>query len=86
MQIEKVKLNNFRNYEGAEIVFNGGLNFIVGKNAQGKTNLLESVYLSSVGKSPKNSKDKQIIRFNENNAKIDLNFTTLAGKKTFKFT
>ena len=84
MQINSVKLNNFRNYQGVNINFNNGINFIVGKNAQGKTNLLESIYLTSVGKSPKNSKDKQIIKFNENKAKIDISFLTLAGNKTIE--
>ncbi len=84
MKINSVKLNNFRNYALAEIFFNDGLNFIVGKNAQGKTNLLESIYISSVGKSPKNSKDKQIIKFGESKAKIDINFLTNAGKKNIE--
>lgn len=81
MQLTKLVLNNFRNYAHAEIEFKPGLNFVVGKNAQGKTNLLESVYLTSVGKSPKNSKDKQIIKFGEAKAKIELEFLTNAGKK-----
>ena len=66
MKINSLELNNFRNYTFSKSTFNDGLNFIVGSNAQGKTNMLESIYLLSVGKSPKNSKDKQIIRFNQN--------------------
>lgn len=84
MQINSVSLNNFRNYGQAKIEFAGGLNFIVGKNAQGKTNLLESIYISSIGKSPRTRKDKQIIKFGENKAKIDLDFFTLAGKKNLQ--
>ena len=84
VKINSVKLNNFRNYAAAEIFFGDGVNFIVGKNAQGKTNLLESIYLTSVGKSPKNSKDKQIIKFGETKAKIDINFSTKAGKKNIE--
>lgn len=84
MKISSIQLNNFRNYSTAQIKFGDKLNFIVGKNAQGKTNLLESIYLLSVGKSPKNSKDKQIIKFNTERAKIEIDFSTLAGSKNIK--
>ncbi len=84
MKINNLELNNFRNYTYSKTTFNDGLNFIVGSNAQGKTNMLESIYLLSVGKSPKNSKDKQIIRFNQNKAKVGVNFSTVAGNKTIE--
>lgn len=84
MKVNTLELNNFRNYDNAKIELKDGLNFIVGKNAQGKTNLLESLYLLSVGKSPKNSKDKQIIKFNQNKAKISVSFSTLAGNKNIE--
>ena len=84
MKIKSVELNNFRNYTNSKVNFENGLNFIVGKNAQGKTNLLESVYIASVGKSPKNSKDKQIIKFNSERAKLGVNFLTNAGTKTIE--
>ena len=84
MKINSLELNNFRNYTYLKTQFNDGLNFIVGSNAQGKTNMLESIYLLSVGKSPKNSKDKQIIRFNQNKAKVGVCFSTIAGNKTIE--
>ena len=84
MKIEKLELNNFRNYNSASVRLNDGVNFIVGKNAQGKTNLLESIYLTSVGKSPKNSKDKQIINFGKERAKIDVDFLTIAGNNNIQ--
>ena len=84
MKINSLELNNFRNYTYTKTEFNDGLNFIVGSNAQGKTNMLESIYLLSVGKSPKNSKDKQIIRFGEQKAKVGVNFSTIAGNKTIE--
>lgn len=84
MKINSLELNNFRNYTYTKTQFNDGLNFIVGSNAQGKTNMLESIYILSVGKSPKNSKDKQIIRFNQNKAKIGVSFSTIAGNKTIE--
>lgn len=84
MKIQTLELNNFRNYTYTKTEFSDGLNFIVGSNAQGKTNMLESIYLLSVGKSPKNSKDKQLIRFNQNKAKVAVSFLTTAGKKTIE--
>lgn len=84
MKIEKLELNNFRNYTNSIINLSNGVNFIVGSNAQGKTNMLESVYILSVGKSPKNSKDKQIIKFGKERAKIAVDFLTLAGKKNIQ--
>ncbi len=84
MKINSLELNNFRNYTYTKTEFSDGINFIVGSNAQGKTNMLESIYLLSVGKSPKNSKDKQLIRFNQNKAKIGVDFSTVAGKKNIE--
>ena len=84
MNITRLELNNFRNYTNTVATFKNGLNFIVGKNAQGKTNLLESIYLLSVGKSPKNSKEKQLIRFNQTKAKIGVDFSTIAGNKNIQ--
>lgn len=84
MELKSILLNNFRNYSYSKVNFSSGVNFIVGKNAQGKTNLLESVYLLSVGKSPKNSKDKQLIRFEQNKAKISVDFSTIAGNKNIQ--
>lgn len=82
MKITKLCLNYFRNYTNTTVEFDDGVNFVVGKNAQGKTNLLESLYLMSVGKSPKNSKEKQLIKFEQDKAKIEVDFKTNAGNKT----
>ena len=84
MKIDNIKLNNFRNYKNANIRLKDGINFIVGKNAQGKTNLLESIYLLSVGKSSKNSKDKQIIKFGADKSRVEINFSTREGNKTIQ--
>ena len=84
MKILDLRLNNFRNYSDSTVPFVDGINFVVGSNAQGKTNLLESLYLSSVGKSPKNSRDKQIVKFDNDRSKIEINFMTNAGKKNIQ--
>lgn len=84
MRVNSVKLNNFRNYTSSVIKFNDGVNFVLGKNAQGKTNLLESIYLCAISKSPKTSKEKQMINFNSDIAQVCLNFNTIAGTKTIE--
>lgn len=70
MYIESVQLKNFRNYESLEVVFDRGTNIFYGDNAQGKTNILESLYLCGTTKSHKGSKDREIIRFEEEDAHI----------------
>ena len=51
MYIERIKLNNFRNYKELDLQLNKNINIIYGDNAQGKTNILEAIFLSSFGKS-----------------------------------
>ena len=65
MFIERIKLKNFRNYKEQEIFFNKNINIIYGNNAQGKTNILEAIFLCSMGKSFRSKKDKELIKFNE---------------------
>ncbi|MBQ7880404.1 MAG: DNA replication/repair protein RecF [Clostridia bacterium] len=84
MKINSVKLNNFRNYTNAVINFSDGVNFILGKNAQGKTNLLERIYLCAISKSPKTAKEKQMINFDAEYAQVLLNFNTIAGNKNIE--
>ena len=70
MIIKSLELENFRNYSGLSISFDSGTNILYGDNAQGKTNILESIYLSATTKSHKGSKDKDIINFNAEEAHI----------------
>ncbi len=72
MKITGLSLTNFRNYESQQVSFDGGLNVLYGKNASGKTNLLESVYICSLLKSPRTTKDKELIRMGEKSAKVIL--------------
>ena len=65
MYIESVQLQNFRNYRELQLDFDKGTNIFYGDNAQGKTNILESVYICGTTKSHKGSKDKELIRFGE---------------------
>ncbi len=72
MYIKEVELKNFRNYEELNLKFNRNTNFIIGNNAQGKTNLLESIFICSIGKSFRTSKDSDMIGFEKNFAKVKL--------------
>lgn len=65
MIIENLTLRNFRNYESASITFSKGLNIITGKNAQGKTNLLESLIYLSLTRSHRINDDKKLIKDDE---------------------
>lgn len=71
MWIKSLKLNKFRNYLYQNIEFNENINIFLGDNAQGKTNLLESIYYLSNAKSFKANRDKEIIMFNEKEMVLD---------------
>ena len=72
MKVNKVQLANFRNYTQAEYTFRDGLNVICGPNAIGKTNLMESIFVSAIGRSPRTKNEKDLIRMGENKAYIHL--------------
>lgn len=70
--INKLHLENFRNYEFLDVDFDSQMNIIYGNNAQGKTNILESIYLCATSKSHRTSSTKELIRFEEDQAHITL--------------
>ena len=70
MIIKSLELENFRNYETLSMRFDGGTNILYGDNAQGKTNILEAIFLSATTKSHKGSKDRDIINFGADEAHI----------------
>ena len=75
MKIESIKLENFRNYGKLELSLSGGTNLFYGDNAQGKTNILESVYLCGTTKSHRGSKDREIIKFGQEESHIRMNLS-----------
>lgn len=79
MKINKLTLTNFRNYNNQMVSLKEGLNVIKGKNAQGKTNLLESVFLCAIGRSPRTAKDRDLIRWNCSYAKVDIEIEKKVG-------
>lgn len=72
MFIESIELLNYRNYGQLHMDFHEGTNVLYGDNAQGKTNILEAVYVCSTTKSHKGSKDKDIVRFGEEESHIKM--------------
>lgn len=70
MIIKSIELADFRNYDTLNLTFDKGTNILYGDNAQGKTNILEAIYVVATTKSHKGSKDKDIINFNKDEAHI----------------
>lgn len=70
MRIDSIHLEHFRNYENETVEFEPGINVITGENAQGKTNLLESIFMLSCGHGFRTRFDKELISFDSNGARI----------------
>ena len=70
MIISQISLKNYRNYESVKLKFNKGINIIIGDNAQGKTNILESIYFLSVTKSYRTSDDFMLVKQGKDNSVI----------------
>ncbi|MBB6454419.1 DNA replication and repair protein RecF [Salirhabdus euzebyi] len=70
MHINELSLKNYRNYESLDLTFDHKVNVIIGENAQGKTNIMESIYVLALTKSHRTSKDKELIKWDESYAKI----------------
>ena len=79
MIVKDISFRNFRNYENEKIDFDEKINIIYGNNAQGKTNILEGIYLFSLGKSNRALHESEMIKFGESFAEISMNFIS---KKT----
>ena len=84
MRIVSLGVKNFRNLKTQTIQFFDGLNVLCGKNAQGKTNTLEAIYLSTIGKSPKTRRDGEMISFSHGHLETLLKFEHFGNTKTIK--
>lgn len=82
LYIKRVNLKNFRNYQALDIELGEGVNIFFGQNAQGKTNIIESIYIASTGKSHRTSKDSELIRWKNDDAKIKIDFQKENDEKT----
>jgi DNA replication and repair protein RecF len=75
MYVDSLEVGNFRNYDFAKIEFHSKTNILYGDNAQGKTNLLESIFVCGTTKSHKGSKDRELIKLGEEEAHIRMHLT-----------
>ena len=71
MNIERLQLTNYRNYESLTLDFSDKINVFIGENAQGKTNVMESIYVLAMAKSHRTANDKELIRWDADYGKIE---------------
>ena len=74
MWIKEIQLKNFRNYKEEKIKLNKNINILYGENAQGKTNIIESIFLCSMGKSFRAKKDKEMIKLDEDSCSVEVEY------------
>ena len=83
MYVKSLKLENFRNYDNLSVEFHPGVNILIGDNAQGKTNLIEAIYMMSFAKSFRTRKDRETINFSRDYARIDAVIVSDDDEKPF---
>lgn len=82
LYIKRINLKNFRNYESLDIEIGEGVNIFYGQNAQGKTNIIESIYMCSTGKSHRTQKDTELIRWGNEEARIRIDYIKEKDEKS----
>ncbi|MGI2328455.1 DNA replication/repair protein RecF [Planococcus sp. YIM B11945] len=86
MRIDRLELTNYRNYETLDLSFSPEINVFIGENAQGKTNIMESLYVLSMAKSHRASNDKELIRWDADYGKIKADVYRKYGKLPLEIT
>ena len=81
MQIARLKLNYFRNYEALDLRPRPGLNVIVGENAQGKTNAVEAIFFCAFSRSHRTARDAELINQGMSGGYVGLDVQTRAGER-----
>lgn len=85
MYVSRLRLSNFRNYESLELAFDRESVFFLGENAQGKTNLLESVFLCAAGRSHRTKREKELIRIGQSACAVKTLIKRREGPQTIDF-
>lgn len=85
MKIENISLYNYRNYDKLSLELSPNINIFTGYNAQGKTNIIESIHFSALGISHRTRNEGDLIKWHENQAQININFSKLNIKSNLKF-
>ena len=83
MEVQRINLDAFRNYAGEGLALGPGLHVFAGANAQGKTNLLEAIYLAATGRSPRTSQESELIAWEADVARVVAEF---ASERRGRFT
>ena len=84
MLINSIEIQNFRNYKNEKINLNPNINIFYGDNAQGKTNIIEAIFLSAFGKSFRTNKEKELIKIGEDFSNININYTNKVKQGSIK--
>ena len=84
MYIKEISLKDFRNYDNQTINLDKNINIIYGNNAQGKTNILEAIFLCAYGKSFRAKKDSELIKFNKENSIVDISYKRIDRQGNIK--
>ena len=84
MQCNRIEVRNFRNIEAACVEFDSGVNVLAGDNAQGKTNLLEAIYLCALGKTFRAAKDAELVRFGQEECSILQHYSDSKREQTIE--
>ena len=85
MIIKRFRAENFRNIEKCDIEFSPGVNLLYGKNAQGKTNVVEGIYYFSRGKSFRGREDRELVRFGSDGFRIYTEYESALGKESLEY-
>lgn len=85
MIIKRFKAENFRNIEKCDIEFSPGVNLLYGKNAQGKTNVVEGIYYFSRGKSFRGREDKELVKFGSEGFRIYAEYESALGEESLEY-
>lgn len=85
MKVNKIILRNFRNYVNLTLDFTQSITIFIGNNAQGKTNILESIYYGAMGRSHRTNTDAELIRWQQESASISLFFSRLTVENSLLF-
>jgi DNA replication and repair protein RecF len=85
MKIKRFRAENFRNIEKCDIEFSDGVNLLHGKNAQGKTNAIEGIYIFSRGKSFRGRDDSELIKFGSEGFRISIEFEDKFGEESLEY-
>lgn len=85
MRVNTLVLHNFRNYVNLKLTFTQNINIFLGQNAQGKTNILEAIYFSAMGRSHRTSIDNELVKWQQPFCRVSLDFSRMGVENALSF-